>query len=389
MSKHINKFTTTAIVIGGGINALGVVRSLGQLGVPILVLDTDLRSPAMRSRYGQKLQVPALEGHVLMDSLIKLSQQLYEPCMLFLTEEKTINTISEQRDSLPPNQFIRFPEHIRLMQLMHKQEFQALAEESGALIPRTVRLEGLHDLPKLDSLSFPCVLKPSKKSYVYGERFKKAYKLTSVAETTKMYREIEPVLADMVVQEWIEGSDAEIYFCLQYIGEMGQVISSFAGRKIRSWPPRIGGTASCTAAEEYEAELTKTTSDFFKKVGFTGMGSMEYKRDARDGRFYMVEPTVARTDFQQEVATINGNNVPFSAYLYECGLAIPANKKIVPPRIWRDALTDRWSFEESDKLVDQRSLSYKTVDSCWRWTDPLPWVDFMLARVHKRLRRKG
>jgi D-aspartate ligase len=389
LPKQTNKFSTSAIVIGGGINALGVVRSLGSVGVPILVLDTDLHSPAMRSRYGRKLQVSALEGPELMNSLIRLSQELDGPCMLFLTEEKTINTISEQRNLLPENQFIRLPEHFRLMQLMHKQGFQALAEDSGALIPKTVRLEGLDDLRKLDGLNFPCVLKPSKKSYVYGERFKKAYKLNSIAETTKMYQEIEPVLADMVVQEWIEGSDAEIYFCLQYIGEMGEVISSFAGRKIRSWPPRIGGTASCTAAKEYETELAKTTSDFFKKVGFTGMGSMEYKRDARDGRFYMVEPTVARTDFQQEVATVNGNNLPFAAYSYECGLVAPVQREIEPPKTWRDALTDRWSFEEGGKAEDQLSRSYKSIDSYWRWNDPLPWVDFMLTRLHNRLRRTG
>ena len=204
-----------------------------------------------------------------------------------------------------------------------------------------------------------------------------------------MYREIEPVLADMVVQEWIEGSDSEIYFCLQYIGEMGEIISSFVGRKIRSWPPRIGGTASCTAAREYEVELTKATNEFFKKVGFTGMGSMEYKRDARNGSFYMVEPTVARTDFQQEVATVNGTNLPFAAYAYECGLAAPAEFIVKPNRIWRDALPDRWSFEEDGKVKEQPSLSFKTIDSCWRWNDPLPWMDFTLTRLQNRLRRKG
>ncbi len=44
------------------------------------------------------------------------------------------------------------------------------------------------------------------------------------------------------------------------------------------------------------------------------MGSMEYKRDRRDGRFHMIEPTVARTDFQEEVATLNGMNIPLASY---------------------------------------------------------------------------
>ena len=68
----LNKTTFSdnpAIVIGGGVNALGVVRSLGRARVPVIVLDTDVRSPAMRSRYGRKLLIPALEGDALIHYL--------------------------------------------------------------------------------------------------------------------------------------------------------------------------------------------------------------------------------------------------------------------------------------------------------------------------------
>lgn len=384
MSKHSN---LPAIVIGGGVNALGVVRSLGRAGVPLIVLDTDAGSPAMRSRYGRKLLVAALEGDELLTYLKNLAQELTSSAMLFLTEEKTINSLSMQRDQLPQNFLIRLPEHERLMQLMHKQGFQDLAEACMSPVPRAVRLESMQDLAKVDALNFPCVLKPSKKSYAYGALFKKAYKVSSGAEVRKLYQKIEPTLADMVVQEWIEGSDAEIYFCLQYIGKDGEVVSSFTGRKIRSWPPRIGGTASCTAAWEHSAELSATTSTFFRQVGFTGMGSMEYKRDARDGKFYMVEPTVGRTDFQEEVATINGCNLPYAAYCYEFGLPQIPVFPAAPPRVWRDALADRWSFEEGDGEVDDASLSQPIVDCYWRWNDPLPWLDFMRDRIVQRLRR--
>ncbi|MDO8651350.1 MAG: carboxylate--amine ligase [Undibacterium sp.] len=389
MSNKIKQSKTPAIVIGGGINALGVVRSLGPAGVPIIVLDTEITSPAMRSRYGRKMLVPALEGLELINCLKILANELPGQAMLFLTEEKTINTVSEQRAQLPPNLLIRLPDHQRLMQLMHKQGFQELAEACAAPIPRTVRLEGLQDLTKLHTLNFPCVLKPSKKNYTYGAHFKKAYKVNSANEVAKLYAEIEPILADMVVQEWIEGSDAEIYFCMQYIGQLGEVIGSFCGRKIRSWPPRIGGTASCTAAWEQASELSETTRAFFQQTGFTGMGSMEYKRDARNGRFFMVEPTVARTDFQEEIATINGCNLVLAAYCYECGIPLEPVHPVEPPRIWRDAQADRWSFEEGDGVIDQPSQSHKIVDSYWRWNDPLPWIDFISDRIAQRLRWKN
>ncbi len=205
---------------------------------------------------------------------------------------------------------------------------------------------------------------------------------------TELYRKIEPVLADMVVQEWIEGVDSEIYFCLQYIGQDGKVVGSFPGRKIRSWPPRVGGTASCTAAWEHAEELTKLTADFFRQVGFSGMGSMEYKRDQRDGRFYMVEPTVGRTDFQEEVATINGCNLPLLAYCYELGLPLPTVIPLKPPRIWRDAQLERWSAQESGDPPDTQSASYLKKDAYWRWNDPRPALDHYMQRLMQVLSNK-
>lgn len=377
----------TAIVVGGGVNALGVVRSLGQAGAPLMVLDSESRSPAMRSRYGRKLLIAALEGDALISFLQQLAPTLNGSAMLFLTEEKTVNTISARRSELPDSLIIRMPEHERLMALMHKQGFQHLAESHAAPVPRTVRLEGVHDLPKIDALTYPCVFKPSKKSYTYGALFKKAYKVSSPQEVATLYEKIEPVLADMVVQEWIEGSDADIYFCLQYIGADGVVAGSFAGRKIRSWPPHIGGTASCTAAWEHTQELSQMTSRFFKQVGFIGMGSMEYKRDPRDGRFYMIEPTVARTDFQEEVATVNGCNLPYIAYCHEFALPIAPVRPETRPSVWRDAQADRWSREESGGGVDTSSQAQPIVDCYWRWNDPLPWYDFVAGRIIQRLRR--
>ena len=380
--------TVTALVVGGGLNALGVVRSLGQASVTVCVLDTDHKSPAMRSRYGIPRRVSTLDGIEFMAELKRLAPELGAKVVLFLTEEKTVATVSEYRSELPPSLRIRLPEHERLMALMHKQGFAELAEAMGAPVPRTVRLQSRQDLPKVSGLNYPCVLKPSEKSYEYGARFKKAYKVSTPDEMAMLYREIFPVLADMVVQEWIEGLDSEIYFCLQYIGHDGELVASFPGRKIRSWPPRIGGTASCTAAWEHEKELTALTADFFRQVGFTGMGSMEYKRDVRDGRFYMVEPTVARTDFQEEVATVNGVNLPFFAYCHELALPVPQFKPTNPPQIWRETQIDRWSKQESGIAEDEVFQKHKVVDAHWRWNDPRPWFDNFFARLQNALRQR-
>lgn len=375
---------TSAVVVGDELNALGIVRSLGMAGISIIKAVTSLDSLSARSRYGRSILVSQTEGELLVTKLLELARELSDKPVLFVTEEKTVRTISEHRERLLDSYRFRLPPHSRLMELMHKQGFQMLAEAVSAPIPAVVQLQSVDDLPKLEKLSYPCVLKPSAKDYAYGARFAKAYVVKSAEEAAERYREIAPVCKDLVVQQWIEGGDDDIYFCMQYIGDDGPV-ASFSGRKLRSWPPRIGGTASCTAAWEVADELASLTSSFFAETGFTGMGSMEFKRDSRDGRFYMIEPTVARTDFQEEVATLNGVNLPLAAYRFETGLpALPVERAAGRDKAWREALIDRWSQEQQPGVIPRGLEKVIVIDAYFRLSDPQPWVQWMKERLGMR-----
>lgn len=372
-----------AVVVGGGLNALGVVRSLGRCDVPIAVVGRSQMAPAMRSRHARRRIVSA-SYESLADLLLEVARELGGRPVLFLTEEEAVRVVSAARESLQQAYRVRFAPHDTMMALTHKDGVQALAEQHGLPIPRAVRLRQRDDLKQLAGLRFPCVLKPGLKHAGYGARFKKAYVVQTAEEAARLFDEISPVLPDLVVQEWIEGADDSIHFCLQYIGADGQPAASFTGRKLRAWPPSIGGTASCMPAPDADAELSRRTADFFRAVGFQGMGSMEYKRDNRDGRFYVVEPTVGRTDFQQEVATINGANLPYAAYCHECGLPAPAANR-VPPAIWREATTDRWSEQMQGPHPAFRRFPVR--DAYFRRDDMRPWLDQQWNRLAQRWRR--
>jgi predicted ATP-grasp superfamily ATP-dependent carboligase len=77
-------------------------------------------------------------------------------------------------------------------------------------------------------------------------------------------------------------------------------------------------------------------------VDYFGFGGVEYKRDARDGRFLIIEPTVGRTDWQEEVATLAGVNIPLMAYRHELGLesvpAGPVDNRVVWQVSWIERL---------------------------------------------------
>lgn len=371
-----------AVIIGSGLNALGVVRSLGLAKIPALVVCAE-RGPALHTRFAKKQLIDSTGGDSLIAALRHLGERSLEKPVLFLTEEKSVVSVSEHREEILPYFCITLPNHETLSALMHKQDFQRCALTLGSSIPQAVHLRGEADFSTLARLRYPCVLKPAVKNYDYGAKFQKAYVIQSSQEAEELFRMIAPTLSDLIVQEWIEGSDSDIYFCLQYIGANGKMVASFVGRKIRSWPPRIGGTASCTAAPEFQDELTATTELFFRQAGFVGMGSMEYKRDRRDGCFYMVEPTVGRTDFQEEVATVHGVNIPLAAYCYETGLEFPHTQALTESKQWREPVTDRWSAELQPEIMDVPKST--KVDAYWRLDDPMPWLDLTLGRIKGRL----
>ncbi|HLO62333.1 MAG TPA: hypothetical protein VK165_05145 [Azonexus sp.] len=376
-------YKTKAVVVGSGLNALGIVRSLAAAGVPVHLLYSDVDA-AVHSRFASRQKIERTDGQALVSALLEIGKSASDKPVLYLTEEKTVLTVSERREELLPYFRIVLPAHDTLTALMHKQGFQQMAAELRSPIPQAVYLRTESDLAALAGLKYPCVLKPAVKDYGYGAKFQKAYVVQTPDEAAQLYRQIAPTLSDLIVQEWIEGSDSDIYFCLQYIAADGATIASFVGRKIRSWPPRIGGTASCTAAPEYQEKLSALTTDFFRQVGFVGMGSMEFKRDPRDGEFYMVEPTVGRTDFQEEVATLHGHNLPLAAYCTEIGVALPPVQAATRQTLWREPVTDRWSLELQPDLRNPAGVAM--ADAYWRWNDPLPGMQLLSGRIVDRFR---
>lgn len=305
-----------AVVVGGGINGLGVLRSLAKARVPVIVLETDTEKPAMRSRYGRKVVYRNDEQDAVISALEKLAGEIpYGRPMLILTQEGTVSSVSAHRERLQSLYRIALPAPDVLTSLMHKDGFRAMAEAAGAAIPRTLHITGAGQVDAIRTLQPPFVVKPSIRHTSYSSAFRKAYRIDAVGEARDLVHRILPTLPDVVIQEWIEGSDSDIFFCLLYITGSGDVAASFAGRKIRSWPPRVGGTASCAPASTADSDtLARRTAEFFGHAGIRGFASMEYKRDVRSGEFYMVEPTIGRTDYQEEVATLNGVNIPLAAY---------------------------------------------------------------------------
>jgi predicted ATP-grasp superfamily ATP-dependent carboligase len=351
-----------------------------------VAIDTDLTKPTLATRFGRKQRVPSLAGDVFISALLRLAEGLGHKPVLFLTQEESVAAVSAARERVSRSFLFSMPDNSVMQMLMDKAQFQQTAERMHCPVPRAVRLTRQGDLRAVEALRFPCVLKPLTRSAAYGSKFAKAYKVSSAGDVGALWSDISKVLSEVIVQEWIEGRDSDVYFCLLYRSCLGGAFVSFVGRKTCQWPPLVGGTASCVPAPETHDELTAQTNRFFDAVGFVGVGSMEYKRDQRDGKFYMVEPTVGRTDHQEEIASLNGVNIPLAAYFGELGQVLPPSSSVSPPRAWRDAISSRRATEAGGvDDIGRIAPTAKICDSYFRIDDPWPYIRLKWQPISRRL----
>lgn len=334
---RMKESTVPVVVVGGSLNGLGVVRSLSSGGMPITVVESTRRCPAAWSKHCRFVSVPSLEGRDLVDGLKKIATEMGQKPVLILTDDRAVETVSKFRDELSEDFLFHMPSADRVDQLADKTLFHSLAEQAGLPVPRSTIISNSSDIEKLTNLTFPVVIKPANKSLALNGQVAG----TSRAETLEIGRELaKEMLAQagsLIAQEWIVGPDTEIYFTLFVCDANSQLTALFSGRKVVCNPPNVGNTAVCVSADEHADELKAHTEKFISLVRYQGIGSMEYKRDTRTGRFTIVEPTVGRTDWQEEIATLCGVNIPLIAYQSVLGQASAFEPSAVLPFAWRSS----------------------------------------------------
>jgi D-aspartate ligase len=371
------------VVTGGGINALGVLRALSKYKLTLLC--DDKSKPAWNSKFGNKILTSNTKELAFIEELAeygkKIANKNTRPTLI-ITEEKTVFNASLLRGKLEPYFCLNLVEHPLLVKLQSKEGFQQIAEAFQSPVPHAVILKSDTQFEELDKLQFPCVFKPLEQNEKYGHQFKKAYKVNNIDEVKNLYKDICKVEPRMIVQEWLEGPDSQIYFCLAFCNIQHEIVSSFTGRKIRSWPIQVGGTASCTSAPEVEVELFQLTQDFVRKCSYSGLIGIEYKYDIHRKKFFMIEPTVGRTDMQHEIAFLSGQNYLEDMVLFINNQKIFNNKKSTKPVIWFEDTADANALANGapDVLYKDR----RKISAIFRWYDPMPFIHQQLIRFKRK-----
>jgi len=369
----------SALVIGLGLNGLGVARSLAKAGIRTHAFDDNLASAYCRTNACTKSNAP-LAGEGLIAALAYYRASLDHDPVLFLTREDGVATVAAARERIAGYR-IAMPDGDVVAAMVNKDRFMPIASAAGLRVPKTVTLRAHGDIEKLAALTPPFIVKPTEHVAAYQAKFKKAYVLDGLDEARELVPGMIDAAGEVVGQEYIPGDDGSVFFCLGYFGEGGDMLAGYTGYKTASWPPRVGGTGGCAPAMEHHAELAELTTRFFKAAGFRGMGGLEFKRHDVTGDFYVIEPTACRTDYQSEIATLNGVNLPAAQFAEQIGSPFARGTPLAMLG-WRDP-----TAVASGANVPKVGRGWKAVDALWRTSDPGPWTAFQWGRVSAKLRR--
>jgi D-aspartate ligase len=353
------------VVVGGTLNALGVVRSLAPGRMPIFLVVTTPWRVAAWSRFCKIVRIPTVKGRGLIDGLTELSNRIGEPAVLFLTEDRDVEVVSTFREELENRFHFCLPPKEMIRTLLDKTLFQKFAEQEGFSVPRSAVVGEIGDLRLLEALTPPLVIKPHNFQMVSDRGAKRAVRVDTIEQARSAATEMLECAGRIVVQEWIDGADSDIFFTLFACDSDSKMTALFSGRKLTCDPREVGSTAVCVAAGEAGEELAKLSLQFIAKARYKGIGSLEFKRDRKTGKFVMIEPTVGRTDWQEEIATLCGVNIPLIAYWAELGHTFGQTLNESDQVAWRSSTRHR---VPAGVLL----RGTRIVDGHFRLADPLP-----------------
>lgn len=387
-------------------NGLAIIRELGRKGVPVMAVDC-ARSVGTYSRYARYLKVlnPLTDQSALISALIESGRQRPGRAVLFPTNDEWALAFATARSQLSEF-FVCCVADLEVVQLLvDKERFYQYAARRGWSVPHTWPISRIDDIP---SDAYPIIAKPKYRRTATNAKTHAefCYRLDRLRLTTLQNRQEARQFTDglgvlresFILQELVPGLSDSMYSVGIYADGNHRIRGLFSGRKVRGYPPESG---DCMVGEcaHIPVEIKDFAHRFVKEMGYSGIAEMEFKRDARNGNFKLIEVN-PRSWSWVGVTAACGVNLPWIAYRDLAGQNCPLYSDAELPdgsvkwvRILDDALNclykngkagypawklsvrQWWRSLEADKLVVAE----------FTWDDPLPGM----VAASRQLRQLG
>lgn len=382
-----------AVVVGGDYQGLGIARSLGSRGVPVIVIDDEM-SISRASRYvDRSVRVADLrQPDRALSALVDLGRSLPSPgWVLFPTREETVVLAARHRGLLARWYRVPTPDFPVIRTAWDKRETYRRAGDLGIAAPRCwlpTTEESLDQVP----LDAPVVVKPAiKENFIYSTGVK-AWRADTREALRSAYREALTVIPpeEIIVQELVPGGgESQLAYCAFFKG--GEPLAEMSVVRLRQHPSDFGRASTYVVTEEVQPELRDPAVRLLASMDYYGLVEVEFKRDPRDGSTKLLDVN-ARTWGYHTLGAAAGVDFPDLLYRDQVGAEVRRCRARAGVRWIRletdvpNACRDIWRrrLATSDYL---RTLTGIDTEAVLSWRDPLPGLMEVALTPYLAVRR--
>lgn len=392
-SEQYDKKQPYAIVIGlNGMTGLQTARILAKRGVPVIAIAKDPKHHISRTRVCEDILYADTESEEVIESLVTLGPKLNQKAVLFPCGDINVALVSQHRQVLEQWYHVILPDPDVLQMLMDKVSFYTYAQKEGFSIPPTFIMKSRSDAEKAAaSLDYPCILKPAGRSSAwFAYTMFKVHTASSADELLDFFdRSIEQTKS-LIAQQWVEGTDADLYSCNCYFDSESQPLVTFIARKLRQWPPQKG--VSSLGVECRNDIVLNEAMRLFKSVNYRGLGYLEMKQDARTGKYYIIEPNIGRPTGRSAISEAGGVELLYTMYCDAIGWPLPPNREqkytgVKWIHIRRDTQSALYYWRRGELTLKEwwHSVRGRKGYALFSWTDPGPFIGDLVRVIRSYL----
>jgi predicted ATP-grasp superfamily ATP-dependent carboligase len=364
-----------ALILGGAHGGLAIARSLGRRGIEVAVItDHPLTAFSRHVRRHFKWSGPGRDD-ALARVLALAEREGLDGAVLFAGGDSEVRFVAQNHAALERVFRLTTPPWDMVAPMFDKRLMYAHAVEIGLAAPLGYAPRERRDLDDMPC-RFPLVLKPAERTVENAFTLAKAWRADDRASLLARYDEAAALVGpdNVVLQELIPG-DGTAQFSYAAVFDRGWPVAELTARRRRQYPVEFGYTSTFVETVDCP-EVAEAGRRFLASCAYTGIAEVEFKHDARDGRYKILDIN-PRIWSWAALGAAAGIDFPHILWQLACGEQV-ARGAATRPAAWMHASRDLVAAAHAmlrgrlSPAAYVRSLRLPLVFAAFAADDPLP-----------------
>lgn len=294
--------------------------------------------------------------------------------VLYCTSDESCMFVAQFRECFESKFILTIPDNSIISIYNNKERSDVFIRRIGLLVPNTLTIKTCNDIETVKKVfRFPVIIKPID----YQNQRKIGFKVKvcdCFDDFSSLSFDILSRKMDFLCQEYIPGGDDKSWFYIFFRTANGVIVDCM-GKKIVQHPTGKGNMAmGITCRNE---KMAKVSQSFLKKIGYVGIGGIEFKEYMGD--FYFIEMSTRPEGFIQ-ISNVAETPLPLIAY-YDANLEVmDVGRQFIQKddRVYVDIIIYLVEIIKSRKYIELISL-LKILSAKKTTFNPLPFSYYMLC----------